>query len=494
MAMSAFRRSAATETKQKGGKGGKGSWYEKLNIPKGSPTAVIIMRGNYEDHNPPQELVEIDPATGLPKKIYNDFFKFRKHKRKLLNGGKEEFRDEPCSAGPDPHNPQPCAGCAAMDQGDKSVGVGDQYAFTIVHLDLYHHHPLLDKQTRQIVMKKDSSGPVMVFAECDGRTCNFCRVSRGEQPFVQQGENWPGWQANQFTTTFGQRRYLELGKSHLSDLEGFERSISSICAHPQCGNQLTTDGYACPQCNTMLIDMEKDPRSDLQINEAIMRPYPCLNCRRGVLATEIVSCETCAATGRQYVQTSMFDNVLHLFRQGEGTKSHVMMQRSQSLDSFGQQLTQAGWLRDGKTIRQLIEEIGKPYEFEKVFEPRSLDEQSKKLQLQPRNQQQGYGTQMGGYPQQGPQYGGPPQQGGYQQQPGYAPMPQGAPTYPQQQQQYQQPPQAQGYVPPGPSTAAPMQQSFMQPPAFAPYPQNGAPQNNAGPAPFQPTPRSNYGS
>lgn len=477
MAMSAFRRSAATEAKQKGGKGSKGAWYEKLNIPKQTPTPVVIMHGGYKDWNPPPELVEVDPATGRPKDVLNDFFKYRKHKRKLLNGSKEEYRDEPCSAGPDPHNPQPCAGCAAMDQGDKSVGISDQYAFTIVHLDLYHHHPMLDKQTRQIVMKQDNSGPVMIFSECDGRTCNFCRVSRGEQPFVQQGETWPGWQANQFTTTFGHRRYLEVGKSHLSDLEGFERSISSICANPSCGNQLTTDGYACPTCNTMVIDMERDPRSDQQIAEAIMRPYPCLRCNKGVLASEVVSCEFCASSGRQFQQLSMFDNVLWLFRQGEGTKSHIMMQRAQPIETYGQQLTQMGWLQGGKTIRQLLEELGQPYEFDKVFAPRSIEDQQKKLQLRPAQPQQ---SAYGAYPQPGPQYGGQPQMGYPPQQPG-APM---------------------GYAQPGPGTAAPMQQQFMQPPmatagqppAYAPYPQAGAPVNNAGPAPFQPVPRTNFGS
>jgi hypothetical protein len=482
MAVSAFRRSAATEAKQKGGKGGKGAWYEKLRLPQQTPTPVLIMHGSYLDRSPPASLVEVDPTTGQAKPVINDYAKIKKHTRKLMNGSKQEFRDEPCSAGLDPHNPQPCAGCQAMDLGDKSVTVKDAFLFTVVHLAPYHIHPMLDRQTRQIVQKQDGSGPVMVFSECEGRTCNFCRVARGEQPYIQQGDQWPGWQANQFTTEFGHRRYLEVGKSHLSDLDGFEQSISSICANPACGNQLTTDGYRCPTCKTMLIDMERDPRSDAQILDAVMAPYPCHTCQRGVLLEEVVSCEFCAAAGRQMVRTSLFDNVLYLFRQGEGTKSHIMMQRYQSLDSFGQQLSQMGWLRDGKTIQQLVADLGKPYDFEKMFEPRSIEEQVKKLQLQP---QRPPPSQYGAYPG-APQYGAPPMQQGY---------PPGQPAYPAPGAAYG-PPQTMGYVPPGPGTAAPAQHfmppaGVQQPQGYSAYPPA---QNNAGPAPFQPAPRTNFGS
>lgn len=476
MAMSAFRRTASQETKQKSGKGGKSSFYEKLNIPKGTPTPILVRHGHFEDPNPPQDLIEIDFSTGRAKPVVNDFYKGKKHTRKLLINNKEEYRDEPCSAGSDPHNPQPCVGCSAMDQGDKSIGIKDFYAFGVIHLVPYHTHPLTDKTTRQIVMKQDNSGPVTVFKECEGRTCNFCRVQRGEQPIVQQGMDWPGFQANQITTTFGHRRYIEIGKSHLSDLDGFENSISSICANPQCGNQLTTDGYACPNCNTMVIDMGSDPRNDQQINEAVMHPYPCLTCQRPVLLREIVSCEFCEAAGRQFKQISLFDSVIYVFRQGEKTGSHIMMQRHVPIDAFGEQLIQMGWLRDNtgqtKSIHQLVEEIDKPYNFAELFKPRSLEDQAKRLSLRPMTQPQSmYGAQpMYGQPAHGqgmPQPQPSPMAGGLPPPPGYVPS------------------QQTGFIPPP---------QFQQP-GYSAYPtQQPQQQNNTGPAPFQPAPRPNFGS
>lgn len=484
--MSAFRRSAAQETKNKGGKGSKGAWYEKMRLPKIEATPIAIIRGSYVDANPPQDLMELDPRTGMPKPVINDYFKYKKHKRKFMDNGKEQYRDEPCSAGNDPHNPQPCVGCAAMDAGDKSLGLSDVYNFSIIHLIPYHTHPLIDWKTKQVMMKQDNSGPVMTFAECEGRLCNYCRVARNEQPVVQQGVQWAGWQSNQITTTFGHRRYLEIGKSHLSNLEGFDNIVSSVCG--TCRNQLSVEGYGCETCNSLVIDMENDTRSDEQIAEAVSKLYPCLQCNRGVLLKEAVCCEACQGAGRTFRQDSLFNSVLYLFRQGEQTKSQIMMQRHQHLDEFGAQLTQQGWLQNGKTIHQLIEEVAKPYDFAELFKPRSMDEQRKKLGMGGQQQQGGPQQQYGAYGQQ-PQYQQPQQQ--QFMQPG---------QYPQQQQQYPQQQQFQQQVPP--------QQQFMAPPQqpqYSPYPQQQGyvppgpgtavqPNNGVGPAPFQPVGRPNFGT
>ena len=42
MAMNAFRRSVAADTKKKGGKG-KGSWYDKFRLPQTQPGAPFVL-------------------------------------------------------------------------------------------------------------------------------------------------------------------------------------------------------------------------------------------------------------------------------------------------------------------------------------------------------------------------------------------------------------------------------------------------------------------
>lgn len=495
---SPFRRSAAVETKKKGGRGGGGSWHDRYRLPQNVPAPIILVAGEYVDPNPPAEQLELDPATGRAKEVKNAFHKRKKHRRRTIENGKELFMDEECSAGNEPHNPQPCVGCAAMDQGDKSVTVSDQFAFTVVHLAHYHSAPVF-QDNGQILMKKDNSGPVLNYYECEGRMCNFCRVQQGMPPQIQQGQKWPNYQPNMIGNLFGRRRYIEMGKGHLSNLEGWDTAISSQCG--ACKSQLITDGFACPTCNNMVIDMQNDPRTDAQIAEAVAKPYPCMTCQRAVLVKEVVSCDVCVAQNRPALQMGLFDVVVWGMRQGEGTKSQMMMNRFETIEEFESRLPpNTRQSLQGKTLRQLVEEIGKPYSFDEMFKPKSLQDQAKRLRLpipggfgqQPQYgygqqpPQYGYGQQPQ-YPQQAPQqqfYGPPPGQPQYAPQPQY--VPQGQPVQPQYApvQQTQTAPQFQQYQPVPP-----------QQPQYAPYPQQAAPaqpQQQPGPGQFVPPVKPNF--
>lgn len=513
MAVSAFRRSVAADTKQKGGKGGKGTWYDRFRLPQTQPGApFVLVRAEYTDPAPAPEQIEIDPATGRPKPVITPYFKFRQHKRAIKGGGKDFFADEVCSAGYDAHAPQPCVGCFAGDSGDKSIKLVDTFAFTIVHLAYYHGHPLLDREKGGIVMKQDGSGAVMIQTECGGRTCNFCRVLRGEPPLPPQpGQDpWPGFDPRSLTTTFGKRRYLELGKGHLSDIEGIDQVISSQCGN--CQSQLTTDGFACPHCNTMLVDMANDPRTDEQIQADVLKPHPCLRCQRPVLLKEIVSCESCSRQNYAPLQLSIFDVVIHGMRQGEGTKSHVTQGLPhKTIEDFARSVDPQFF--GGKaTLREYIAELAKPYDFAEIFKPRSLQDQSTRLKLPipmgamgAPGMQAGYAP-YGAAPQQQiqqpaqmyqqPQQQMPPQQGpGFQQypQPGFAP--------PQQQTQYAPPPMQPGFAPqPGYAPqqggfppSFPTQPQYAQQPPQAPPQQYAQQPQQAGPMPFVPVPPPNFG-
>jgi hypothetical protein len=482
--MTSFRRSVAADTKKKGGKS-KGAWYDKYRLPTTQPgSPIILMKGEYVDPNPAPEQVEMDPATGRAKPVINPYFKYRVHKRKLMQGGKEWFADEICSAGNDPHNPQPCVGCFAVDSGDKSIGVGDAFCFTIVHLAYYHGHPLLDREKGGIVMKNDNSGPVMITSECEGRTCNFCRVLRGEQPLppAPGKDPWPGYDPRSLTTIFGKRRYLDLGKGHLSDIEGLDQVISSQCGN--CHSQLVTDGFSCPICNTLIVDMANDPRSDEQIAQDVIRPYPCMRCNRPVLLKEIISCETCEAQNAKGLQLSIFDVVVYGMRQGEGTKSHITQGLPhKTIEDFARTVDPA--FLGGKTMREFIVETGKLYDFEENLKPRTLQDQAFRLKLPLPSG----GPQMGYQQPMGPQMGAyNPQQ--FPQQPGHAqPVPY---TMPQQPSQMFAPQPNMGQ-PFQPNMGAPLPQPGMAAP-YQPYAQQAPqPGQATGPMPFVPLVPPNYG-
>lgn len=484
MISSPYRRAIVAESKKRGGRGGKGNWRERIRPPKDHATPFLLIAGEYKDRT------QMDPgmmqfnAQGQPIEVVLPYYPYEKHVRNLPSqGNKTRIADEICSRGSNPHQPMPCVGCFAQENGDRSIKLSSAFAVGTVHLVPYHGHPILDRQTNTYLQKKD--GPeagkyVLGYDECLGRACNFCRVLNGGQPYLQPGETFPYW-AKDITTVFGHRRYFDIGKNGLQDILGWDLRVASTCfgpgylRHPQtgqlmldpqtqqpistgiCGNQLTTVTYNCSICHNPLIDMSNEPRTDAQIQEVSMEPYNCAHCQRPVDLYEVVECDLCG----QPKQVNVFSGevVLWLKRQGEGTSTHMVLEKLESLDSFIMGMTQtiAPLLPQGKQAREAVIEMARPYDFEELMKPKDLAGQSRRLELPIPPQfagQQQYMAPRGAY--------GPPQQGGPPPQQGYGPPQQG---YGPTQGNGQQPPNFS--APPPGYGGGPGPQGY-QPPAVRP--------------------------
>jgi hypothetical protein len=436
-----FRRSVQADTKKKGG-GGKRSFFEKFRLDKDVISPILLIRGEYVDHFPAADVAAIDPSTGQPMAVKTPYKKFRKHLRSF---GQKKFRDEICSAGNEPHNPQPCVGCLAMDTGDKSINLNDYFALGIVHLAYYHGHPYLDRQTNQFKVKQDNSGYSMAYDECGGRVCNFCRTIQGQPPVLQQGdEPWPLYPQGSITTVFGRRRFMELGKNHLMDVLGWDETLSKLCG--TCRSEMFIDGFACDFCKTMVINMSTDQRTDDQIKEVVAHPCPCPNCGRATYLNEVSACENCEAQGHPGLSIGVFDVVVFGTKKGEQTGSHLEFGPRQfsTLEEFGRTIDPR--FLGGKSFQEYITEMAKPYDFDEMLAPRSLQEQSKTLELPMPGAPGGVGyAPYGG----GAQYGGAPGQ----PPPGWAPPPTGVPAPGQPPYSSYQPAPAPGGVAPAPGPA-----------------------------------------
>jgi DNA-directed RNA polymerase subunit RPC12/RpoP len=148
--------------------------------------------------------------------------------------------------------------------------------------------------------------------------------------------------------------------------------IQSQCA--TCKQQLITDFFVCPTCNTTAIDMDVDPRTDEQIASVVMAPYPCMTCQRSVLLKEVMRCDNCENQGRKGMQLSIFDVILVAMRQGENTASHIVRQNHLTIEEFGAGVDPR--FLGGKTLRQHIDELAKDkYDFAEIYKPRTLQEQ-----------------------------------------------------------------------------------------------------------------------
>lgn len=444
--MSTFRRTNYVEPRRMGG-GTRGNWREQRKLQK-EATPFILIESAYADPNPSQEemmMAGVNPATGQSNPVMKDFYRVKKHTCRTTRNNKPYFPDDVCAAGWDKHNPQHCEGCIAQDGGDKRIKTSDVFAYGFVHLVPYHTHPLYNYRDRQFVMKNDGSGPFMTESECGGRTCNFCRIATGQPPIVQAGETWPGYDPRSIATKFGGRRYFEFGKNHLGNLGNWADLIAAKCANidPQYGRPCRTPlrpvGFDCPTCGNVVIDIATDTRNDEQLSEAVSRPYPCNTCRANKWLKQALVCDRCEQRDMDPSQFPLIGTVLHGARRGESTASTLVLDDFETLEEFHARIfPQFGQILGGKTVRQVVEEIGVPYDFDSLYTPRSPEEMIKRLDI------------GGGRPQQ--QY---PQQGGYQQ-PQYPPPVQ---SYPAQQAPFQ---------PVAPGQAVQQPQQGQPPPPFTP--------------------------
>lgn len=340
----------------------------------------MLREAEYVDPNPPASQQEIDPATGKAKPVTTLYFKGRRHRRKISKNGRDMWPEITCSKGHDQFNPQPCAGCLGMEStGDKSLSLSDFFAFEIYHLAFYHGHPIVTDDGK-ILMKDNTTEPVLAYDECVGRDCNYCRIKKGQAPINQAGSRqFPHYDAASITTIFGRRRFLKMGKGHLEHLGGWDNMVRSACG--TCNSKMETEGFSCPHCQTLLIDMENDTRHTKEIAEAVSKQQFCVSCKRSVFLTEATYCPTCSSANRDWIDNKLTDVVLFGCRQGEGTNSTLMLNKFQSLKSFQESNTAIVPFLNGKSLEEHIKDTCKPYDFNELFKPLSLQDQAKKLEL-----------------------------------------------------------------------------------------------------------------
>ena len=436
--------------------------HEEAKIEAAAP--VVLIAGQYEDiYAVDANGVRIIPPPvqeGLHVRAHN-FNVFMKP-RNPNERGYNTFRELYCSAGPDPHAPQPCLGCYMGDHGaDKSTRARDSWVFNIAHLGLYHSVPLVKDGVVQ--MKRDQSGPVMIKQECTSYKMENVYLGRA----VQAGRVGPDLARKykpcegcnqQAPFVWGDHRVLQLGLKHLENIFEIDDKVGKQCIN--CGTSILRVAFDCEKCGNELLNLSQVSWTNDQIEQYMKTQQSC-GCGHVGLPKSAYECgfdenynqiaEPCANPQK----TSIFDCVLWLQREGESTSSEVVVKRVELISQYKTQ--------DGRPLTEHLKDIVKePFDLVEMYKPDDLDDQAKTLQMQnPYAQQQ---QQYTGYNQQ-------PQPGGYAA-PGYQPP---GPGY--------QPP---GIAPGGYAPQQPVQQ--YQPP--------GTPQQGQVPGPqpgYPQTGRPNYG-
>lgn len=432
----------------KGGSGGKGGFFNTLRITKLTPALQGMLRPNEPAGDPimlvrPEvpydDVYDID-EQGNWKGTKGDAHHHLSHEFKFFKDGKERFGDFICTAGPNPHAPQPCVGCSVSDSGNKAIGNSRQkWGFNVKHLVAYHEVPLLDRKTGQIKYKNDKPGePIMVLEACRNG-------SPGERLYAATNRKSCEYCQRNLPQTYGAPKVWVLGKGHLEELLKVDTHLEQTCAN--CMTRLLKVAFACVQCGNDTLDLATQTQAtNEQIQHYASNPQQCGHCHFVGIPKPVYECGF-DPNGMYKVPNgcpdnvtpkplSIFDCVFYVHKEGEGTQTKVIVSPPIPIQHFRTLTGQAdllSWLKQPHLQRtfNLID----------MFKSVSLDEQAKlcgvpnpyaaqqppQFQQYPQGapQQQGFapGQQAFGGPPQAPQqYGQPaPQQFGVQQ-PGYPPQ------------------------------------------------------------------------
>ncbi len=399
---------------------------------------IVIIAGQYPD------LLARNPDGSVPNPPpMGEAYHFRAHTFAIHVQGKNgkqgfrTFREVVCSAGPEPHAPQPCIGCYQVDHG-ADAKARDTWAFNIAHLGYYHNQPLV--KDGQIQLKKNSNDPVMVKNECLAYKMENILQGRAAQARVQgikQPRRCEGCDGNH-PFLFGDHRVLQVGRRHLDNLFEIDDKIGNRCMN--CNTYMLRTEFRCgnEHCDTLIFQIAQSGWTNAQIDQFSKSQYGCPACQTLNLPYSIYEC----GYSEQYVpipgagcpqgvdprKMSIFDCVLWIQREGEKMESEIVVKKFEPITDYR--------THDGRSLGEHLPEIVRqPYDLLDMYSPDSLDDQAKTIGIQ-----NPYAAQQPAYTAYG---SAPPMQG----------MP---PVMPQQQPQYGQ-------------------QSYMQAPPFPGQPMPGRP-------------------
>lgn len=357
---------------------------EEAKIEVAEP--MVLIAGQYEDlyaKDRDGNRVQPPPITeGYRFKVHT-FNVFIKPSKPGQNGF-TTYRDITCSAGPEPHAPQPCLGCYSVDHGKKDSKQKDQWAFNIAHLGYYHMVPFV--KDGQVQMKKDNSGPILIKEECPTYKMENILLGRGIQsgkikdPKIISRFKQCEHCAQGVPHTFGDHRLIQLGFGHLKNLFEIDDQLGKRCL--SCGTHIIRMGFKCSKCNTGLLDIATATGWTNDQIEQFAKTETTCQCGHTDLPKSIYQCGfdenynqiPNKTSCEEPKKMSVFHCVLWIQRQGENTDSEIVVKK---MELISQYVT-----HDNRPLQEHLDEICKaPFNFEEMYKPESVEEQARVLQI-----------------------------------------------------------------------------------------------------------------
>lgn len=354
-----------------------GQIASKLSAKDTIAEPIIFVRGSYPDY--------LDAARHEHEVMIEPDFHYAVHRtprkgRGGGGGGGDFFDDEPCSAGPEMHSPEPCVYCK-LDSEGRELRRSEQWCWNIIHLGLYHRVPLLSRKTGEIMKKEGSEEPIMVTKECYANKRISQITRRDNCDYCQKGEE----------IHFGAHRWLGVGYKHQTDcIAQWQAEVSQICRF--CKTSITEVGFDCsnPKCGQPLLDLENSEMTDDEMFKFTHNKAKCPKCGLIDFPEPSYQCgfdengertdKGCSDDVRS-APRNLFDYVFWVQREGEKSQSAIKVVKKRLITSFKQTIFAGTDAESEVTMSpELMEYLcPTPYDFTAFLGPESTQEQAKRL-------------------------------------------------------------------------------------------------------------------
>jgi hypothetical protein len=237
-------RNSIVNRKKKRKKGWGGNFRDRLDLPKGAATPILLCPGDYEDTDPEA----IEENGGEPPHFHYDHRLF--HNYKWNEGKKQRFMKDPCTATwqqyRDRQGHNSCIGCHLKKHGDKRVGNSEQYSLNVIHLSMYQKVPLTDREGKTRRFEHDGDHHKRGDPILGWKHITAARDLKEAKANLEDG-------LDDGTLAMWRKKYIQVGPSHRTQIELIADYAEQFC---RCGGELTPSSFFCAGCGDELCDVE----------------------------------------------------------------------------------------------------------------------------------------------------------------------------------------------------------------------------------------------
>ena len=295
------------KSRRRTGKGGwRGTWQDRLDIPKAEETDILLTRAEYPN---PEDLDE----NGEPR--FAHFHTCKQHGVKLKPQGPGSYYAARCNIDA---GQEDCLCCMRREQGDRRITLKDVFSFDCLHLSLYERVPLVREGKVMKYEDGDKRGePILIWEEVE-KPRRRKEILDNLDDFVKRGE-----------AALFRKKYIEVGPGHRDELSQIDEMAERYC---KCGGDLTPVVFTCEECGEVLADVERDDMSKKEVASfaSNREKCPAKNCGHVGLPVPEMVCNSC----KKPEPLTAFDVVATIKKEGEGTNTHIVIKKITPLDRY----------------------------------------------------------------------------------------------------------------------------------------------------------------